>query len=377
VSGWGRRLARIAHALEGQVDSAVVAVKRRVRGARPPRIFLYRGFGTEAQVRIIGRVMEDEPGRAATAEDPRWQNLLASLGRFDSDEVPGARVLVRYGARADVVVADHEGYFTIEPAGPGEADADPQWRLVAAELLSPPGIGGSGRVLVPAANARFGVISDLDDTVIQSGVRQVLQLLAATFLENARTRLPFPGVAAFYHALRSEGPGAPPNPIFYVSSSPWNLHDFLVEFLEVRGIPAGPVMLRDWGTSRDSLLPPGHHEHKAESIERVFATYPSMAFILIGDSGQQDPEIYRDMVERHPGRVMAIYIRDVSLHPLRSARIERLAAEVRELGSIMVLVADTIAAARHAAERGWIAAERIEAVARDLVETDAGIGTSA
>lgn len=276
---------------------------------------------------------------------------------------------MRYGDASTEVVADHEGYFSAVLPGPGAADTDPQWRVATTELLSPPGLGGTGRVLVPDPGARFGVVSDLDDTVIQTGVRRVLHLLSATFLENARTRLPFPGVAAFYQALRAEGPGIPPNPIFYVSSSPWNFHDFLLEFLEVRGIPVGPLLLRDWGTARDSLLPPGHHEHKTESIERVFRTYPSLSFLLIGDSGQRDPEIYRELAERHPGRVMAIYIRDVSANPIRSAEVEKLAAEVGELGSVMVLVEDTVAAARHAAARGWMAPERVEAVARDLVNT--------
>jgi phosphatidate phosphatase APP1 len=369
VSDWSRRLARLAHDIEGHVDSAVVEVKRRVRGTRPPRAFLYRSYGTADQARIMGRVLEVEPGRASTVHDPRWQNLFATLGRFDSDEVPGARVLVRYGDASAEVVADHEGYFSVVLPGEGTPDADPQWRQATTELRSPPGLGGTGRVLVPAPDARFGVVSDLDDTVIQTGVRRVLHLLSATFLENSRTRLPFPGVAAFYHALRAEAPGLAPNPIFYVSSSPWNLHDFLIEFLEVRGVPVGPLMLRDWGTSKDSLLPPGHHEHKTESIERVFATYPALPFLLIGDSGQKDPEIYREIAERHPGRVMAIYIRDVSLNPIRAAEVGRLAAEAGELGTVMVLVKDTVDAARHAAERGWIAPERVEAVARDLVET--------
>jgi len=369
VSDWARRLARLAHEFEEQVESAVGQVKRQVRGTRPPRAFVYRGFGTGEQAQIMGRVLEVEPVREATAEDARWQNLFATLGRFDSDEVPGARVLVHYGDASAEVVADHEGYFRATLPGPGTPDSDPQWRIATTELISPAGLGGTGRVLVPPANARFGVVSDLDDTVLQTGVRRVLHMLSATFFENARTRLPFPGVAAFYHALRVERPGLPPNPIFYVSSSPWNLHDFLLEFLQVRGIPVGPLMLRDWGTERDSLLPPGHHEHKSASIERVFATYSALAFLLIGDSGQQDPEIYRDIVERHPGRVLAIYIRDVSLNPIRTAAVHQLAAEVAELGSVMVLVEDTVSAARHAAEHGWIAPERVEAVARDLVET--------
>ena len=369
MSDWARRLARLAHEVEEQVESAVGQVKRQVRGIRPPRAVVYRSFGTEAQAQIMGRVLEAEPAREATAEDARWQNLFATLGRFDSDEVPGARVLVRYGDASAEVVADHEGYFRTTLPGPGAPDSDPQWRVATTEMIAPAGLGGTGRVLVPPVSARFGVVSDLDDTVLQTGVRRVLHLLSRTFFENAHTRLPFPGVAAFYHALRVERPGLPPNPIFYVSSSPWNLHDFLLEFLQVRGIPVGPLMLRDWGTERDSLLPPGHHEHKSASIERVFATYPALAFLLIGDSGQQDPEIYRDIVERHPGRVLAIYIRDVSLNPIRTAAVQRLAAEVAELGSVMVLVEDTVGAARHAAEHGWIAPERVEAVARDLVET--------
>lgn len=168
---------------------------------------------------------------------------------------------MRYGDASTEVVADHEGYFSAVLPGPGAADTDPQWRVATTELLSPPGLGGTGRVLVPDPGARFGVVSDLDDTVIQTGVRRVLHLLSATFLENARTRLPFPGVAAFYQALRAEGPGIPPNPIFYVSSSPWNFHDFLLEFLEVRGIPVGPLLLRDWGTAR---FPPSTRSPRAQ-----------------------------------------------------------------------------------------------------------------
>lgn len=370
MTDWKARLAGLAHEFEGGVDAVVGSARRQVRGTRPPRAFLYRGFGTAERVHVAGRVLEDSSSGPAGEKDPRWQNLLATLGRFDSDEVPGARVRLRYGELAQEIAADHEGYFNASLEGEGLVDdADPHWRQVAADVLAPPGVSGTGRVLVPPASARFGVISDLDDTVIQTGVRRVLRLLAATFLENARTRIPFPGVAAFYHALRAGTAGDVGNPIFYVSSSPWNLHDFLLEFMEVRGIPVGPVMLRDWGTSRDSLLPPGHHQHKTESIERVFKTYPALPFILIGDSGQRDPEIYREMSLRHPGRVMAIYIRDVTLNPIRAREVERLAEEVRELGSVMLLVADSIAAAQHAADHGWIARERMETVARDLVET--------
>lgn len=368
MSDWWGRLARLAEGVEGHVDAALGDRIRGLGVVGPARVCFFRTFGTDERIMVRGRVLRDRLHAPAGESDVRWRNLLAAVGRFESDEVPGARVRARYCGTEVEVVADIEGYFAVTIEGSAPAEGSLEWRQVEGELLSPPGVAGRGHVLVPHAGARFGVISDLDDTVIRTGVRNVVRMLAATFLENARTRLPFPGVAAFYHALRASGSGEATNPIFYVSSSPWNLHDYLLEFLQVRGIPVGPVMLRDWGTSRGSLLPPGHRVHKGDAIERIFRTYPSLPFVLIGDSGQRDPEIYREMAMRHPGRVLAAYIRDVTADPFRAAQVSRLAAEIGDLGTTMLLVDDTLAAAVHAAEHGWIAHDRVEAVARDAVE---------
>jgi len=365
---WSRRVARIADFAERQLERATAPGRE-----GPAHVAFYRGFGTSSEIRVTGRVLRGAPTQPAIADSSKWDNIVAALGRFESDEVPGARLRIEYGAAGEECVADHEGYFTarIASAPPPESTAaGTDWHPVRCALLSPSGASAEGQVLVPRAGARFGVISDLDDTVIRTGVRRVIRMLAATFLENARTRLPFPGVAAFYHALQSPQAGTAQNPLFYVSSSPWNLHDYLVEFLQVRGIPVGPLMLRDWGTSRDSLAPPPHHVHKGESIELILRTYPELPFILIGDSGQQDPEIYREMVIRHPGRIPAVYIRDVTANPLRAAEVKRLADEVRELGTAMVLTEDTIGAARHAAERGWIASDRVGAVEQEMHAAD-------
>jgi len=95
-------------------------------------------------------------------------------------------------------------------------------------------------VLVPSGAATFGVISDLDDTVIQSRITSFLHAVRTVMLGNARTRLPFPGVSAFYQALERGGDGARTNPIFYVSSSPWNIHDIIADFMDIQRIPRGP-----------------------------------------------------------------------------------------------------------------------------------------
>ncbi|HEX6645021.1 MAG TPA: phosphatase domain-containing protein [Gemmatimonadales bacterium] len=366
VVDWGARLARMVEGLERRFDSALGGIGLSSGVPDPIAAFVYRGFGTPERVRVMGRVLEIGQTAPAGAGDPRWRNVFAAIGRFESDEIPGARVAVRYGAARRELVADDEGYFTGWIDGSAPDPTGSGWRRVAVDLLSPDGVGSEGQVLVPSPAARVGIISDLDDTVIRTGVRRLIRMLASTFLENARTRLPFPGVAAFYQALHAGPPGTAPSPIFYVSSSPWNMHDFLLEFMEVRGIPAGPLLLRDWSMSRQTFMPRGHHSHKTDAIELLFSTYPELPFILIGDSGQQDPEIYREMAARHPGRVPAIYIRDVTANPIRSAQVRELASEIAGLGSRMLLVEDTLAAARHAAEHGWIAPERVAAVEREI-----------
>ena len=221
------------------------------------------------------------------------------------------------------------------------------------------------QVFVPSPHAAFGVISDLDDTVLQSEVTTFVRAARLVLLENAHTRLPFPGVAAFYRALHQGVPGAPANPIFYVSSSPWNLYDVIVEFLDAREIPAGPMLLRDWDLT--SALA-GNVGHKSLLIREILDAYPWMKFILVGDSGQEDPEIYAKIVAEYPGRILAIYIRDVSRSVGRSESIALLAEQVAVAKSTLILAPDTLTVARHAAAQGWIDASRLDEIAASVRE---------
>jgi phosphatidate phosphatase APP1 len=91
-------------------------------------------------------------------------------------------------------------------------------------------------------------------------------------------------------------------------------------------------------------------------IRRLLSTYEDLSFVLIGDSGEEDPEIYLQAVREHPGRIIAVYIRDVTSVE-RDAEVRTIAAEVRKLGTEMVAVPDTASAAEHAASIGLVARE--------------------
>lgn len=337
----------------------------------PLQILPYRGYGTAERLTLQGRVLQDEPVGKARREASIWRNLGDTWKRFESDEVPGVKVRARFGAWAGEAVTDEEGYFRFDiPAAAAGVQVDNArlWHEVDLELTDPRQGRGAGQgrpvhargeVLVPPADAELAIVSDVDDTVVETGVTNRLAMARTVFLRNAHTRLPFPGVGAFYDALHRGPGGRGRNPVFFVSSSPWNLYDLLAEFMELHGIPRGPLLLRDFGLDRGKLLKTSNREHKLAQIKPLFDTYPGLPFVLIGDSGEHDPEIYREVVHLYPGRVRAIYIRDVTAEAARDEQVRALGRELAETGADLLLVPDTEAAAVHAAERGWIRPERI------------------
>jgi phosphatidate phosphatase APP1 len=310
----------------------------------------YLGYGTRQKLTVCGRVLEDESFLPAAGADGRWRNLVRFWKRLESDEVPGARLRARFLGRSAETATDREGYFRVEiptrgRLGPGA------WQEVEIELIEPPGSASfMAGVLVPSSRARFGVISDIDDTIVESHVTRKLRMILTAALTNARTRKPFAGVAAFYRALH-----AGVNPFFYVSKSPWNLYAPLIDYLQVQALPLGPLLLRDFGLRREK-------EHKRKRIEEILAAYPKLPFVLIGDSGEQDPEIYAAVVQRFPERIRAIYIRSVDPKPGRIEAVERLIVQVAKTGCQLVLAPDSEPAAAHAAAEGLIQASELRAV---------------
>lgn len=380
MAGWQQLLAGVASNIEAQFDHLKARMSDVLGGEDPIVLVPYLGYGTPDQLVVRGRVLRDNKIRKTMDNDTLWDNLLNSYRRFESDEIPFARVRVHFQGQALEFVADDEGFFQARLEPQVRLDPEQLWHQYEVELLEPlreddSPVHATGQVLVPPATAQFGVISDIDDTIVHSHATELLRMARIVFLGNARTRLPFPGVAAFYQALQGGAPGSAQNPLFFLSSSPWNLYDLLVEFFRLQGIPTGPLFLRDWGVSAAELLPTSHSGHKLGVLRQLLEMYPRLPFILIGDSGQEDPEIYRAIVDEYPGRILAIYIRDVSPDE-RDAEVRELAVKVAAARSSLVLAADTMAMAQHAAAQGWIDRDLLpligDAVTRDRHAPTAG-----
>lgn len=369
MTAWTERLAAAAGDVAAFTRGSSRAVRRRLRRRGQPRIVAYHGHGTERVLHLRGRVLENLPLGTVAAEDRPMRNLANTLRRAFPTPVPHALVRIQAAGTEWEHKADDEGFFSVELQLPDPLDDPPRWYPVELELLAPPPASPvltMAEVLIPPASARLAVISDIDDTVVRTDVTNWLRMARTVLLTNAHSRLPFTHVDSLYRALRGGPSGEEHNPIFYVSSSPWNFHDLLEQFMDLHGVPRGPLFLRDWDISARRLFGlVDHGSHKLSLIRALLDTHADLPFVLIGDSGQQDPEIYREVVREYPGRISAIYIRDVTTEQ-RDLEVRAVAEEVREMGSWMLPVAETAEAARDAAARGLISKEAL----REMVEEE-------
>ena len=363
-------LHRAAASVEEGLDLARRALWQKTGRHLPQQIAAYQGYADPGAVRVMGRVLANRPSGGPLDDDGWLQNLLNTFRRWESDEVPHAVVRLRFQGQEQTVVADDEGYYRAEFSAPPSRHDGLMWLEANAstDTAGEEKIQAVHDVMVPPPGAAFGIISDLDDTVIHTGITSLLLAAKLTFLENAKTRKPLDGVAKLYETLQHGHAGKPFNPLFYISSSPWNLHDLLVDFLRLNEIPPGPLLLRDLGLDREKFIKEKGHGHKLEKALGLIDAFPDLPFVLVGDSGQEDPAIYAEVTRQRPGRITAIYIRDID--PDFDSDLDTAVHRAVELAAAanvpMILARDSRAISEHASSIGLIPPSAVEEVLTEV-----------
>ena len=286
-----------------RVDDAVREFReqRARRRGSVPTIIPYTGYGAPGWVRVLGRVLiPTHPTGKSRAESVRgWRS-------FTSIAVDRQSVRVEAGGAVHHVVADRGGVIDARV----EADLPPGWHTVTLTTEGDPLEGDSVEapvfVLDPAAP--FGIISDIDDTVMVTALPRPMLAAWNTFVLDEHARTPTPGMAVLYDRLHRTHPEAP---VIYLSTGAWNAAPTLTRFLGRNLYPPGPLLLTDWGPTPDRVFRSGR-QHKIDQLERLAEEFPDVRWLLIGDDGQHDEETYGGFVEDHPRNVAAVCIRRLS-----------------------------------------------------------------
>jgi phosphatidate phosphatase APP1 len=277
------------------------------------RIVPYRGYVSENHLFMEGRVLEDET-IFVDKTDSQIRDLLNSFKRFESDEVPGIEVVVTFNHQEIHTRTDEEGYYTIDEAL-AHPLPDNMPTSVTAQVTLPglpdtldDDIHESAELMFADRTSEFGIITDVDDTILQTHVTSLfyLRMIATTLLDNAHQRLPMEGIKEVIWKMVKGSDNLRNNPVFYVSNSPWNLYDVLDDFMDLQGLPKGPILLRDVGFLSKYSNP---RNTKIERISHILKTYPNLPFIMLGDTASDDADVYTEMSNRFPDQLKAFYIR--------------------------------------------------------------------
>jgi phosphatidate phosphatase APP1 len=299
----------------------------------PPPVIVQPYFGYRSATRLVIAARALRSGKAGFAKGGRLKAVRTMLAQFASREEGGVAVTLEMEANGRKLLqieaqTDAEGFVRFDvPLEPRfDMPPEPVWEIVTLRWFNRDGPQAvEGHVLVPGADSRLAVISDIDDTIIETGItggmRAVMRNWRRMVAELPEDRVAVPGADAFYGALgggqvleRGERRGgervpATRRPFFYISSSPWNLFAYLVAFQRAKGLPLGPLLLRDWGFNRATFGSGSHGEHKSAAIAALLELFPDLRFALIGDDTQGDLPAYARVIKTNPGRVAAVFIR--------------------------------------------------------------------
>jgi phosphatidate phosphatase APP1 len=276
---------------------------------------IYHGYGHMKQLHVFGQVFGLSPFPRKKYRRNIWTNSFALIRSFMVKPFPFATLRLCWKDQWAYTTSEADGFFKFDLEPNQQLQAG--WHQVEVQLLNNSReqdvlAKGTGLVYLPPANS-FGCISDIDDTFLISHSSHLLKRLYVLLTKNAHSRRPFEGVVKHYQLLANASTTPEkPNPFFYVSSSEWNLYDFIVEFARKNEMPAGIYLLNQLKRFNQLLKTgQGKHSGKFTRIVRIMEAFPQMKFILLGDSSQQDPYIYSSIVDHFPNQIFAVYIRDV------------------------------------------------------------------
>lgn len=322
----------------------------------------YLSYGNQTHLYLLGRALDDD---ALTIKQHQsiWYTLKNTYKQFDVDEIAGAKVELELpDGRCLQSQTGPQGYLIFDMAlesnllsyadSHGWVTMQTRFAQEVKDSIISEDNRFEAQMLIPPSTAKFGVISDIDDTLLHTGVTSFLKwrVLKNSLFKNAYDRIYLEGAPKLYQKLHKGVDGVQQNPFFYLSNSPWNLYEYLRLFLSINNFPKGPILLRHFRTPFDRSTRP-EKPHKQREILNLLQSYPSLKFVLIGDSGEHDPAIYTEIAERFPDRILAIYLRSVK-HRRRMQRVQGLIDEFKTVPVVSVKHSDQVI--EHARKLGLI-----------------------
>ena len=274
---------------------------------------LYRGYVNDEELIVFGHVFKSWAPDKYQTDRKGFKHAFAVLHMFRISPLKDVEVRLRFKDLDIRTQTMDDGYFRFTV--PYHENLDSGWHRY--EVSCKPeevnyGIVETAELLKPF-KSELSIISDIDDTFLISHSGNIFKKLFVMLARNVNARKTFEDVVKHYKALSNSGhkEEGKSNSFFYVSSSEWNLYDFIVQFTKLQKLPKAVIKLKDIKTGISDFLTTGggNHDHKFVKIKDIISFYPKQHYVLLGDDSQQDAFIYERICKIFPLNIKAVYLR--------------------------------------------------------------------
>lgn len=278
-----------------------------------PTIKIYQGYGNPNKFFIIGHVFNNYSSVDFNKRNHIWNNFKTLYSLFNVDTLANIELCLEWNDNSYFSVSEFDGFFKFEIDIESIDLELCGWQEFTIKIMNKPNIPAqkySGQMFIPVDNS-MSIISDIDDTIVKSYSTKTYKKLMELMSKNANQRTTFDYISEFLNTFRQHPTGTIYN-YFYVSSSEWNLYDYIKHVFNKNRIPDGILLLNSIKSLKE-FYKTGYsgHEGKFFRIARLFISFPHMKFLLIGDNSQRDVHIYSAIAQKYPEQILGIFIRNV------------------------------------------------------------------
>lgn len=286
----------------------------RKRGKNKVKIIPFIGFGTRDSFSLSGRVILDRGDFISySIKEFKGKKFIRNYRRIWSIRVPNAKLEINFGFRKEIVKTDEKGYYKLKMILSDKNELPVGTNRYSVKMLDDKydDVETFGDLIIIPKNVSYGVICDIDDTILHSRVQQKIRLVLRTFMSNERDMKPIPGMNQFLYDLHLGINKTSQNPILYLTASPFDLHDKIASFIKTNHFPIGPILMKKLrGDDKDKLF--DTYNYKIKRLREVLDKFPYMKFIFIGDNTEKDIEVFNQINDEYPNRIILILIMNIT-----------------------------------------------------------------
>lgn len=308
---------------------------------------IYRGYANERKIMVFGHVFEKDAPDVFKLDKKWYKHAWQVLRIFRIKTESNASVVFKFRNLEVKTKTLDDGHFRMMI--PYEDDIEPGWHNFKVKVIDDESRQEEVGEFVKPYPGEYGVISDIDDTFLVSHSGNIFKKLYVMLTRNVNKRKVFDNVVEHYRLLNQLGrkERSKNNAFFYVSSSEWNLYNFIIQFTEIHQFPKAVLKLKEIKSGLRDFLNTGggDHNHKFFKIRHIVEFYPELHFILLGDDSQQDPYIYRDISKIFPQNISTIYIRQTQKR--KKEKVKQILLEMNMSGFKTCYFKDSSEAMKH------------------------------